>query len=469
MKEKCQPCLYLKSHDVRRGGNQMNERFTGTILKRAALVLLALTALAACGQAPAPEISTDEPAASRSEAGEGPLRYQFSRGSGTTSGGYPLPLTGKVLATSPVIVKQEGVNLKEYPEYYIPGREDLAADEMRISACGSGNPPVRRGQGATCWLVELGNGDNFIFDIGGGTVPNLWSLGVPPTRLDKLFLTHLHLDHVGGILSLFDSMGWSRNTPLHVWGSSGHIPELGTAALVEHFQKVAAWHIESKRGIVPSGGMKAVAHEFDYSLFSPESPRQLVYDENGVKIYAFPIMHILVGAVGYRLEWNGLSMAFTGDSEPTTQEADQSAGVDVFIHEAFISPEAFSEKNNMPLEVAENVVYKAHTPPDMLGRVFDIARPVLGVGTHYFQDDDLIDPFFDGIATTYDGPVALAQDLMVFNVTPEQIVLRMAKTEQLWWAGEDPEAKGGDTLEEGYTSAARTPEWVAATKIEPNE
>ena len=57
---------------------------------------------------------------------------------------------------------------------------------------------------------------------------------MPPTRLDKLLLTHLHLDHVGGILPLFDSMGWSRNTPLHMWGSSGHTPELGTAAFVNH-------------------------------------------------------------------------------------------------------------------------------------------------------------------------------------------------------------------------------------------
>ena len=160
-------------------------------------------------------------------------------------------------------------------------------------------------------------------------------------------------------------------------------------------------------------------------------------------------------------------MAFTGDSEPTTQEAEQAAGVDVFIHEAFITPEAFAEKGNIPLQVAENIVYKAHTPPDMLGRVFDIAKPVLGVGTHYFQDDDLIDPFFEGIATTYDGPVALSQDRMVFNVTPAQIVLRMAKTEQLWWAPQDPEAEGGDTLEEGYVSPAKTPDWVVSTKIEP--
>ena len=284
-----------------------------------------------------------------------------------------------------------------------------------------------------------------------------------------MFITHLHLDHAGGILTLWDAMGWSRNTPLHVWGSSGHTPEMGTTAFVEHIQKAAAWHLESKRGIIASGGMEIVAHEFDYGRFSPENPRQLVYDENGVRIYAFPILHLIVGAVGYRLEWNGLSMAFTGDSEPTTQEAEQAAGVDVFIHEAFITPEPFAEKNNMPLSVAEAIVYSAHTPPDMLGRVFDIARPVLGVGTHYFMDDDLVDPFFDGIASTYDGPVALAQDLMVFNVTPEQIVMRMAKTEQQWWAPADPEAEGGDTIEEGYTSPAKTPDWIVATKIEGNE
>lgn len=447
----------------------MKERFTGSILKWTALIVFVLPLLVACGQAPTPELSEDAPGASTNETAEGPLRYRFARAPGTTAGGNPLPLAGKVMATSPVIIKQEGVELRGYPEYYIPGQEELAADEMRLGTCGSGNPPVRRGQGGTCWLVELGNGDNFIFDIGGGTVPNLWSLGVPPTRLDKLFLTHLHLDHVGGILTLFDSMGWSRNTPLHVWGSSGHTPELGTAAFVEHVQNAANWHTESKRGIIPSGGMKAVAHEFDYSQFNPENPRQLVYDENGVKIYAFPVLHILVGSVGYRLEWNGLSMAFTGDSEPTTQEAEQAAGVDVFIHEAFITPEAFAEKGNIPLQVAENIVYKAHTPPDMLGRVFDIAKPVLGVGTHYFQDDDLIDPFFEGVATTYDGPVALSQDRMVFNVTPEQIVLRMAKTEQLWWAPQDPEAEGGDTLEEGYVSPAKTPDWVVATKIEARE
>ena len=42
---------------------------------------------------------------------------------------------------------------------YYPGTEDLAKDEIRLFACGTGLPAARRSQAATCWLVELGNGD----------------------------------------------------------------------------------------------------------------------------------------------------------------------------------------------------------------------------------------------------------------------------------------------------------------------
>ncbi len=40
---------------------------------------------------------------------------------------------------------------------YYPGTEELGADEMRVISCGNGMPAARRGQAATCWLVELGN------------------------------------------------------------------------------------------------------------------------------------------------------------------------------------------------------------------------------------------------------------------------------------------------------------------------
>ncbi len=373
---------------------------------------------------------------------EEPEDYRFPRECTTTDAGYPVPLCGQPLTKTPIVVKQTGsAALKKYPEHFIPEKETLADNEMRITVVGSGNPPVRRGQASTSLLVELGNGDKFIIDAGGGTVPALWSLRIPLGLLDKLLVTHLHLDHVGGILNLWDSMGWARNTPLHVWGAPGSTPELGVATFVDNITKAGAWHTRSKTGVIASGGMKIVAHEFDGQQFSPEKPRALVYNENGVKVYAFPVDHILIGAVGYRIEWNGLSMAYTGDSIPTKFEADQAKGVDVFLHELFIDAPSFSKYNNMPLKIAENVVNE-HTPADMLGRVFTIAEPTLGVGTHFFTNDYTIDSAFEGIASTYNGPVVIAQDLMVINVTPEQIVTRMAKTDLLSWAAPAPKVDG---------------------------
>ncbi len=396
--------------------------------------------------------------------GENPEDYMFPRVCTTTDAGYPVPLCGMPLTKTPVVIKTNGNEpLRIYPDHFIPEQENLETNEMRITAIGSGNPPVRRGQASTSWLVELGNGDYFIFDAGGGTVPALWSLRIPLAFLDKLFVTHLHLDHVGGILNLWDSMGWARNTPLHIYGASGSTPELGITAFVENIQKAGAWATRSKTGIIPSGGMELIAHEFDGMQFSPENPRALIYDQNNVKIYAFPVDHILIGAVGYRLEWNGLSMAFTGDSVPTRFEAEQAEGVDVFIHELFIDAPTFAEQNSMPLNIAQNVVDE-HTSADMLGRVFSIATPRLGVGTHFFTNDYTIDPAFAGIGSTYDGPVVIAQDLMVINVTPEQIVTRMAKTDLLSWAA--PAPRGGSPPEvDPVPTDGRTQDWVMDTRF----
>ena len=41
---------------------------------------------------------------------------------------------------------------------YYPGTEELDKDEIRIIAAGTGMPGARRGQAATCFLVELGDG-----------------------------------------------------------------------------------------------------------------------------------------------------------------------------------------------------------------------------------------------------------------------------------------------------------------------
>ena len=64
---------------------------------------------------------------------------------------------------------------------YYPNTEVLEADEMRVIALGTGTPNFRRSQASASWLVELGNGEKFIFDIGTGSLANLAALEIPYT------------------------------------------------------------------------------------------------------------------------------------------------------------------------------------------------------------------------------------------------------------------------------------------------
>ena len=124
-------------------------------------------------------------------------------------------------------------------DVYYPNTEDLRPDEMRVIACGTGMPTTRAAQAAACFLVELGNGEKFLFDIGSGSAERISSLQIPYNFLDKVFIGHLHTDHFGSLHDLFIGgalMG--RNVPLRVWGPSGATPELGTAYALDHMKKM---------------------------------------------------------------------------------------------------------------------------------------------------------------------------------------------------------------------------------------
>ena len=90
------------------------------------------------------------------------------------------------LAASDILKTPTGTVLDR--DVYYPGTEELGHDEMRVIACGTGMPNARPKQAASCWLVELGNGDKFIFDIGLGSTERIAAMKIPYDYLDKVFI-----------------------------------------------------------------------------------------------------------------------------------------------------------------------------------------------------------------------------------------------------------------------------------------
>jgi ribonuclease Z len=311
---------------------------------------------------------------------------------------------------------------KRLPTYF-PNTEEINPDEMRITALGTGLPtPLTRAQKSTSWMVELGNGDIFLFDIGTGSMENVFGLRPDFSKMDKIFLSHLHSDHFGD-LDAFIVGSWlsGRYTPLHVYGGSGETPELGTKAAVDSIVKALAWDIKSRTGILPDAGGKVIAHEFDYK---PEN--QVVYEDNGVRITSWPAIHSLDGSVSYKLEWNDLSFVFGGDTRPNKWFIKYAKGVDFAIHECFPTPAGLAAFNDWEMRPATYVTSYIHTPPEGFGKVMSEIKPRMAVAYHTVLLADIHQGMLEGIRKTYDGPLTIATDLMVWNVTSENITMRMA-------------------------------------------
>jgi ribonuclease Z len=272
---------------------------------------------------------------------------------------------------------------------------------------------------AACFLVELGNGDTFLFDLGVGSTDRISGLELDYSKLDKVFASHLHTDHIGDVAALWVS-GWlsGRYTPLHIYGPSGSRPELGIKAHIDHIRAAWEWDVFARAGTLPNAGGEIIAHEFDYSK------TDVIYNENGVKITSFPAIHIMDGAVSFRLDWKGLSFVFGGDSAPNKWFLKEAKNADVVVHEAFYTPEQWMRIAGFPYKQAYWVTSVIHTPPEGFGKIMSAVKPRLAVAYHYWNHRDVEFDIYEGIRKTYQGPLAMAADMTVINLTKENIEVR---------------------------------------------
>lgn len=329
------------------------------------------------------------------------------------------------LTTTPIVGKPN----KKYSDVFKPG-ESIDPDEVRVTVLGSGDPFVKKGQASASILIEVGNDekDFFFFDLGSGALANFNSLELPVTSATKLFLTHLHADHVGDIPTLLWSLAKSgRRDPIELWGPAGETKELGTIAYANCLEKAHLWDFESMSGHPGQSGAKLVAKEIPY-----DNPAT-VYEKNGVKISSFPVIHLLNGAVGYRLDYRGNTVVFSGDTRPCLYVVDACEDADLLIHETFPSAKIFAKKAGVPDTQAELIVNSVHTSPTMAGKVFKKAGARMSVMWHLVVDHETIGPAYEEMQKVYDGPATIAQDLTIFNITKEAVVARQAEVNPIAW------------------------------------
>ncbi len=361
-----------------------------------------------------------------------------------------------------------------------PLGEPLAPDEMRITFLGTSCIP-RLAQECNSIFVETGTGvtgkaDQFVFDLGTGVAAKYNAMGIQMSRMDKIFLTHLHGDHTSDLIHIYCfGPAEDRKSPLYIWGPQDtkdwvYTDDLGntrgpfqdgTKTFCENLRNLMRWHTESFSFLPTSYiGYEPPSKE---SWNLPVDPVPVGDDSNddafaivpieldweqpgiaynnpatGVIIRHFPAIHCRRASVSYKLEWNGMSMIFSGDTKPNNYMLNHAHGVDLLIHEMVMPAYDWAQKNSgesgpPPQEdvaFATNVQNSSHTPQGAFGYMLSQMSPPprLAVATHFQACDDSIASAMKSVRNHYpSGEITFAMDLMVINVSKTQIRQRRAE------------------------------------------
>ncbi|MDA1227331.1 MAG: MBL fold metallo-hydrolase [Chloroflexi bacterium] len=284
------------------------------------------------------------------------------------------------------------------------------ATGMTVTLLGTGSPVPGIERFGMSTLIEAG-GTKLLIDCGRGALQRLRQLALPLGTVDKLFLTHLHSDHLVGLPDLWLS-AWvaGRDTPLRVWGPQG------TVNMMEHLAQAFQPDIMMRRDMdtrLPAAGIEFVAQDIQSSF---------VFEESGFRLSTFDVEHIPeVPSFGFRVEYEGRSVVLSGDARQSENLVTHAQGADLLIHEV-VAPEARrAARSGRTTDFIVDQIVAHHTTPQQAGEVFSRVRPKLAVYSH------IVGPFGDatineiniGTAETYDGPFVIGHDLMSIEVGEE--------------------------------------------------
>ncbi len=282
--------------------------------------------------------------------------------------------------------------------------------DFRVTLLGTGVPTPRPDRFGPSTLVEAGD-QKLLIDAGRGASIRLYQIGVPLGRIDALLLTHYHSDHTSGVPDVWLT-GWlashyaRRTRPFRVIGP------VGAKTLMSNLEKAYAADIAIRTADekLPPAGIAVEVEEFDAD--------GVVYQRSGVTVIAFEVDHgdVIKPAYGYRIEYGGRSAVISGDTRFNENVIKHGAGADLLVHEVAAARPEMMQESHVQRIMAH------HTTAREAGTVFARSRPKLAAFTHFvlLGSDRIQPPTLDHVLAetrqTYDGPLALGEDLMTFEI-----------------------------------------------------
>ncbi len=297
---------------------------------------------------------------------------------------------------------------------------DELPDGLHVFFCGTGSPmpdPTRTG---TCVGVIAGS-RVFVVDMGAGGVRNLVLSQFPAGKIERVFLTHLHSDHIEGLgeTMIQTWINGGRTSPLPVSGPEG--VDRVVEGLNTTYGPDRTYRQDHQPELLDPNGFG-----FDATTITLAGDSTVVLDEDGLKITAFSVSHQPVHpAFGYRIDYKGRSVVFSGDTAYDPNLVRVATGADLLVHEAQsarmlgILERMAGENGEDRMQAIMTDVLSYHSTPEEAARaareagvrdlvLYHITPPVPVA---------LLNRLFLGDAPDeFDGRITLARDRMIVSL-----------------------------------------------------
>ncbi len=290
---------------------------------------------------------------------------------------------------------------------------------ITVVTVGTASPvPGERAQTGTAVFV---NDHFFMFDAGAGVVQKIETFGLPWKKLDGIFITHYHSDHVMDLPNMI-SRSWQRGRviDLNVYGPQGLSVLM---ASVDDFLAVDKVYRVAHHGhdIMDTTYADGIVNEFNLT----EGAHQLIYDQDGIKITAFDVTHEPIEpAVGYKIEYNGKKVIISGDTKKNALLTEMAQNADLLVHEVMImefqqmlseaSEEAGMDRNAHILTDIQDY----HTSPAEVAEIAQTANVKKLVLNHLapVPSNRILKKMYLDDMKAYKGPIHLADDGDIYVV-----------------------------------------------------
>ncbi len=188
--------------------------------------------------------------------------------------------------------------------------------EVTILGNGSASPAAGRHQTAHVLNVRE---QFYLIDCGEGTRAQLTRVGVSPLKIKAVFISHIHGDHIYGLMPLISSLGMAgKQTPLKIFGPAA------LQKMLDFFGRDFGTPVDFELDFTP---VDTTAHA-------------LVYENRSVEVWSVPLRH-RTPTTGYLFKEKPdprgrtpRSYAYLSDTLPSPKAAGLVHGVDLLYHEA---------------------------------------------------------------------------------------------------------------------------------------